>query len=64
MSIESFIREIESRQKTEIESFEKELRSITIPESDSTTNDLLKSKNQDIDRISREISVSKIIYYH
>ena len=38
----------------------KELRSITIPESDSNTNDLLKSKNQDIDRISKEISDSKI----
>ena len=39
----------------------KELRSITIHESDSNTNDLLKSKNQDIDRISKEISDSKII---
>ena len=38
----------------------KELRSITIHESDSNTNDLLKSKNQDIDRISKEISDSKI----
>ena len=38
----------------------KELRSITIHESDSITNDLLKSKNQDIDRISKEISDSKI----
>ena len=39
----------------------KELRSITIHESDSNTNDLLKSKNQDIDRISKEIRDSKII---
>ena len=38
----------------------KELRSITIHESDSNTNDLLKSKNRDIDKISKEISDSKI----
>jgi len=38
----------------------KELRSNTIPESDSNTNDLLKSKNQDIDRMSKEINDSKI----
>ena len=38
----------------------KELRSITIHESDSITNDLLKSKNRDIDKISKEISDSKI----
>ena len=38
----------------------KELRSNTIPKLDSQTDDLLKSKNQDIDRISKEISNSKI----
>jgi len=38
----------------------KELRLNTIPKVDSNTNDLLKSKNQDIDRMSREISDSKI----
>ena len=38
----------------------KELRSSTIPKLDSETNDLLKSKNQDVDRISKEISDSKI----
>jgi hypothetical protein len=38
----------------------KELRSNVIPKSDSETNDLLKSKNQDIDKISKEISDSKI----
>ena len=38
----------------------KELRSNKILESDSETNDLLKSKNQDMDRISKEISDSKI----
>jgi len=38
----------------------KELRSNTIHKSDSETNDLLKSKNQDIDKISKEISDSKI----
>ena len=38
----------------------KELRSNTITESSSETNNLLKSKNQDIDRMSKEISDSKI----
>ena len=38
----------------------KELRSNTIPKSDSQTDDLLKSKNQDIDKISKEINNSKI----
>ena len=38
----------------------KELRSNVIPKSDSETNDLLKSKNQDIDKISKDISDSKI----
>ena len=38
----------------------KELRSNTIPKLDSQTDDLLKLKNQDIDRISKEISNSKI----
>ena len=39
----------------------KELRSNTIPKSDSQTDDLLKSKNQDIDKISKEINNSKIV---
>ena len=38
----------------------KELRSNTIPQSNSNRNDLLKSKNQDIDMMSKEISDSKI----
>ena len=38
----------------------KELHSNIIPKSDSETNNLLKSKNQDIDKISKEISDSKI----
>ena len=38
----------------------KELRSNKILESDSETNDLLKLKNRDMDRISKEISDSKI----
>ena len=38
----------------------KELHSSIIPKSDSETNNLLKSKNQDIDKISKEISDSKI----
>ena len=38
----------------------KELRSDTIHKSDSVTNDSLKSKNQDKDRISKEIRDSKI----
>ncbi len=38
----------------------KELRSNTITESSSETNNLLKLKNQDIDRMSKEISDSKI----
>ena len=38
----------------------KELRSNTKYKSDSETNDLLKSKNQDIDKISKEINDSKI----
>ena len=38
----------------------KELRSNVIPKSDSEINDLLKSKNQDIDKISKDISDSKI----
>ena len=38
----------------------KELHSSIISKSDSETNNLLKSKNQDIDKISKEISDSKI----
>ena len=38
----------------------KELHSDIIPKSDSETNNLLKSKNQDIDKISKDISDSKI----
>ena len=38
----------------------KELRSNTILKLDSETNDSLKSKNQDINKISKEISDSKI----
>ena len=38
----------------------KELHSNRIPELDSNTNDLLKSKNKEIDRMSKEISDSKI----
>jgi len=38
----------------------KELRSTIIPKSNLDTNDLLKSKKQDIDKISKEISDSKI----
>lgn len=38
----------------------KELRSNTIHKSDSEISDLLKSKNQDNDKISKEISDSKI----
>ena len=38
----------------------KELHSNIIPKSDSETNNLLKSKNQDIDKISKEINNSKI----
>ena len=38
----------------------KELRSNTTHELNSTNNDLFKSKNQDIDKISKEISDSKI----
>jgi chromosome segregation protein len=38
----------------------KELRSNTIHKSDSQTDDLLKTKNQDVDRISKEINDSKI----
>ena len=38
----------------------KELHSSIIPKSNSETNNFLKSKNQDIDKISKEISDSKI----